>query len=90
MRGVLMVGRFGSVGVLEEEELFDGFVEKAGHLEGQDGGGDIFAQFNGVYSLASNADTLGQFALGKIHFGAGYFQFIFHSTVSFEIGFGRE
>ena len=55
-----------SVVLVQLEDAVDGLVEVTGDLEGEDGGGDVFARFDGVDGVAADADGIGQLLLGDV------------------------
>ena len=72
-----------SVVLVQLEDGVDGLVEVAGDLEGEDGGGDVFARFDGVDGVAADADGIGQLLLGDVQDCPFYAHGILHSASSF-------
>ena len=62
----------------QREQFVSGNVKEFGHLEGQQGGGNKAAGFNGADGLPGNAQLVGQLLLRKIVAGALYFYAVFH------------
>ncbi len=72
----------GLVGVFELEDGVGGFLEIAGYLEGEDGGGNVFAGLDGVDGLAADSDGFRKLLLGNVHYGSFDSYGIFHVNFS--------